>query len=150
MVRDGIGLDRDYYLKESYRHQNSGLRVFDVFQKSTVTMLSVGRVGRGSGTALADVNSVNLSTWKGMAVTFQASYSANIGSGCDVELYTSYNDSTWDTRPYTIFSPYHSDSSQQIETALIDSTPYYMKARVKNYGTGVQTSKVRVIATLWR
>jgi len=122
------------------------LWVADQFEKSAVTMLATGVIAKATGTSLDDVSSFDFSKFDTLAVTLRASFAANAGSGVRCELYSSPDNVNWDTEPYAKFEISYSAPMVVQRTVAVDPAPYYLKARVHNFATGVAVSAVRVIA----
>ena len=120
--------------------------VADQFEKSAVTMLAVGSIPKATGTDISGATSFDFSKFDTLAVTVRASFAANAGSGIRCELFSSYDNSHWDTEPYDKFEISYSAPIVAQRTKAIDPAPYYLKARVHNFATGVAVSQVRVIA----
>ena len=118
---------------------------YDVKQnKSTVTAIDNVTIAKSasntsSGISLADV--------KQLAITVAVTYHGSASTGITAYIYSSYDNSNWDTDELTSFEPSFSTGATKRKTAFIDTDAAYIKIKVTNKDTGQSVTAVTVTVT---
>ena len=118
---------------------------YDVKQnKSTVTAIDNATIAKSasntsSGISLADV--------KQLAITVAVTYHGSASTGITAYIYSSYDNSNYDTDELTSYEPSFTAGATVRKTAFIDSDAAYIKIKVTNKDTGQSVTAVTVTVT---
>ena len=118
-----------------------------MFEKGTVTLLLMVRLGPGSTSALAQGGTIlGLGRAEQFCITAMGSYNA-AGSALRIHLVTSPDNSQWDTGTFYGWDNPLTVSAKTQKTKVVDCSPMFMKAKVQNLAAGTPIINVSVIAT---
>ena len=107
-------------------------------------ILNLSFIPISTESALSACNAIDLSDSVQLALTISNEYNVSNESATRVNLYTSYNNATWDTDPYATFDNDFTASSTIQTTVPICPDPRYMKVRIHNQNTTGNISSVSV------
>uniref|UniRef100_A0A6M3JRC7 Uncharacterized protein n=1 Tax=viral metagenome TaxID=1070528 RepID=A0A6M3JRC7_9ZZZZ len=120
-------------------------------EKGTITMAYKARLGPGSISSLGEGGAVvGMVRVSQLAVTLSGSYNTS-GSAVRAHLFTSPDNSNWDTDPFYSFdNATGTPPTLKRKTKAIDTSPMFLKAKLENLAKGVAIINAKAVATVQR
>ena len=112
------------------------------------TILTDASLAGGATTTMAACTALSLVGCNRLALTVRASYHADSTSGLTVYIYTSTDNSVWDTDELTSFEPSFTAGGTVQKTVFIDPDAKYMKVRITNKQADEVVTTITVKATV--
>lgn len=117
--------------------------------KTVTKIVDVVSIGNGA-TETSDVIELPLSGY--LALTIRATYDGAATDGIRCDVFTSPDNTNWDTDTYAEFSPTFLAGATYQKTILVDPSARYIRVNVVNLDAAKDTGAVVLSATLgmWR
>jgi len=115
--------------------------------KDVKEILADASLAESATTALADCTVLNLAGVKTLALSVRCTYADGSSTGITVNLYTSIDNSVWDTDVLTSFEPSFTTNTTVQKTVFIDPDAKYLKARVTNKDDTYAVTNISINAT---
>ena len=114
------------------------------------TILTDASLAGGATTTMAECIALSLVGCNRLALTVRCTYHASSTSGITVYIYTSTDNSVWDTDELTSFEPSFTANTTVQKTVFIDPDAKYMKVRITNKQADQVVTTITVKATVVR
>jgi len=120
-------------------------------EKGTITMAYKARLGPGSISSIGEGGTVvGMARLVQLAVTVSGSYNTS-GSAVRTHLFTSPDNSNWDTDPFYSFdNAIGTPPTLKQKTKPVDTSAMFMKAKLQNLAAGTPIINAKAVATIQR
>lgn len=121
-----------------------------IIEDKTVTAIVDVLTIAGGATETSDVIDLGLSGY--LALTIRVTYDGGATAGVRCDVFTSPDNTNWDTDTYAEFSPAFTAGATKQKTVLVDPTARYIRVNVVNLDGANATGAVvlTAVAEMWR